>query len=439
MGSPESKSKIEPGIGDIPEKGIFGISPTIDGDLLEVDWVPPKGRGISGRKFFVGLGATGGLLALTGCVPSPILPTETPIVTETTGIPPPPTLKITPTPTEAPTVTPIPEPTKTPTPEPIPTVTVEAVGFGMEDLTPEEQKLVAELEASYRTAVENQGLKEGIIYLTHGDQVGEIGGYFKDKKGFWYLVEREEKKALEQVPRLQGTSIIWDPNEVRFEYQPQGVPNNWFWRPQQRMVYDPVNRINVAQWNPETNSWNMNPELPPTPEPENWVYIEGVEHVKFAEFNQEQLQMLQEAAALVKQYDPERFALFEKEIDWVILADEGTYRDRKIKTLSGMFWVEEPEGAPYFLALLIWGHEFQHRVQEMNGVDFGVVCRDKKLAEEVEIGKDGAYPAEKELLQKIRQGISDKFQEWADDRLKFLDDTINRIIPVQTCFSGGGS
>jgi len=119
------KKEIEPGIGDIPERGIFGIS-QIDRDLLEINWVPPKGRGLTGRKFFVGLGATGGLLALTGCVPLPIPPTETPIATETTGIPPTPTLEITSTPTEVPTATPIPEPTKTPTPEPIPTITPEA-------------------------------------------------------------------------------------------------------------------------------------------------------------------------------------------------------------------------------------------------------------------------------------------------------------------------
>lgn len=423
-----SEREIEPGIGDIPEERIFGIS-AIDRDLLEINWVPPKGRGISGRKFFVGLGATGGLLVLTGCVPSPTPPTETPIATETTGIPPTPTLEITPTPTEVPTATSIPEPTKTPTPEPIPTVTVEAVGFGMEDLTPEEQKLVAELETSYRTATENQRLKEGIIYLTHGDQVGEIGGYFKDKKGFWYLVERE-KKILEEVPKLQGTSIIWNPNEVRFEYQPQGVPNNWLWKPQERMVYDPVNRINVAQWNPETSSWKMNPEPPPTPEPENWTYIEGMEHVKFAEFNQEQLQMLKEATALVKQYDPERFALFEKEIDWVILYSNqySRYQNKKIYMSNNTFPREiilSPQIIIFNLADGIWAHEFQHRLQERVG---GFTTCEEREAD--------ACRAEIELIQKMRSSMSNENQWWIDRKLEELQAMIDGVKPFPTCLSG---
>lgn len=252
------------------------------------------------RKISRGKSITGAALMvmgfLAGCRPSEARE-PTPEVTETTGIPPTPTLEITPTPTEVLTAPSIPEPTKTPTPEPISTVTVEAIGFGMEDLTPEEQKLALDLETSYRTAVENQGLKEGIIYLTHGDQVGEIGGYFKDKKGFWYLVERE-KKVLEQVPKLQGTSIIWDPNEVRFEYQPQGIPHNWLWRPQERMVYDPVNRINVAQWNPETASWIMNPE----PTPEAVTYIEGIPFVGFSE---QDLALIRDALTWGKEVVPE--------------------------------------------------------------------------------------------------------------------------------------
>jgi hypothetical protein len=128
---------IEPGIGDIPEKGIYGISPTIDPDLLEVNSVvPEKEGGVTRRQFIVGASATGGLLALTGCVPSPTPPTEPPIVTETTGIPPSPTLEIkTPTPeitpsptiTREPTVTPEPSPTVQPSPTPTkePTATPE--------------------------------------------------------------------------------------------------------------------------------------------------------------------------------------------------------------------------------------------------------------------------------------------------------------------------
>jgi hypothetical protein len=121
---------IEPGIGDIPEKGIYGISPTIDPDLVEVNSVVPKKEGgVTKRQFIVGAGTAGGLLALTGCVPSPT-PTEAPIVTETTGIPPSPTLEIkTPTPeitpsptvTKEPTATSTEKPTVTPPPEATPT------------------------------------------------------------------------------------------------------------------------------------------------------------------------------------------------------------------------------------------------------------------------------------------------------------------------------
>jgi len=316
-GNPEIKSKVEPGIGDVPKEGIYGISPTIDGDLLEVDWVLPEGRGITRRgvlkNCFVGVGAVGGLLVLIGCTAAEATTVpveETPIVSPS------------PSPTEILTVTPPPEPTptKTPTPEPAPspTVTVEAAGYG--GWTVDEQEKADELRTLYEANTEGAW---GTIYLTHGDEYGEIGAYFdkEDRGSFWLLIERGEEKVLEEVPPLMGTSLAWNPDEVRFEYQPQGLPTNWIWKPRERMVYDPVHNDNVAQWNPETSSWNMNPPEP-TPTPETVTYIEGI---PFAGFSEQDLAYIRDALTWLKEVDPQDFNyLVETNISKVIYSS----RDR---------------------------------------------------------------------------------------------------------------
>lgn len=434
MKNPERKSKIEPGIGDVPGEGIYGISAT-DWDLLEVNWARPEGGGITKGKFLAGLGAVGGLLFLAGCTSAEAtkVPTEkTQVATETTGIPPAP--EITPIPTEipaiptkesTPTKIPTPEPTFTPTPEaptPVPTVTVEAAGYG--GWTVDEQEKANKLRTLYEAKTEGMW---GTIYITHGDEYGEIGAYFdKENRGsFWLLVGREGKEILEKVPPLMGTSLAWNPNEVRFEYQPQGVPNNWIWQPKERMVYDPINGINVAQWNPETSSWDMNP---PEPEPENWTYIEGVEHVKFAGFNQEQLQMLKEAADLVKQYDSERFALFEREIDWVIFHGEQPNLGGRHKiwvssyNFEPMLSLYPREIANLFLAGMIWGHEFEHSIQAMEGRDFTKTCQTtgRKVIE------NEAVKAQVNLLKKLRQGITKENQSRVEPLIAGMESKIDK-------------
>jgi len=178
---------------------------------------------------------------LTRCVPTP---TEIPVVRtpEEAGVTPSPTLEIKPT------------PTKTPTPEiiPSPTVTVEAIGFGMEELTPEkqekEQEMATELEQAYREAAKKGGFEAGTIVLTHGDEEGEVGGYFKDEEGnFWLLVTKEEQKVLKQVPSYQEETPIWNANEMRFE------------------INDEEGKV-IAYWNPEESVWKaIAPESIPTP------------------------------------------------------------------------------------------------------------------------------------------------------------------------------
>lgn len=219
--------KIELGIGDVPEKGIYGISPTIDGDLLEVEWVPPKGRGVSGRKFVVGLGATGGLLFLTGC----ISPTETPVVRtpEEAGLTPSPILEIkTPTPELTPT------PISTPTPtevRPLPTPTIENLGFGLGDLTAKERKILEELaviysqKASYLTETNNWTLDHLKIIQTHGSREGIVGAYlvydedknFTDTKDQRYWQANEEREVVE-VPKHQEEAGTWNREKNRFEW-----------------------------------------------------------------------------------------------------------------------------------------------------------------------------------------------------------------------------
>jgi len=253
------------------------------------------------------------------------------------------------------------------------------------------------------------------------------------------LIERGEEKVLEEVPPLMGTSLAWNPDEVRFEYRPQGLPTNWIWKPRERMVYDPVHNDNVAQWNPEASSWNMNPPPPepaPTPEPGNWTYLEGVEHVKFAEFNQEQLQILKEAADSVKQYDPERFALFEKEIDWVIFSPEEEFDWGAYYSESGIHIVEEGclfrahgHGALSVLELaaLVWGHEFQHHIQHMEGRD-SAGCKENERE---------AFRAAKELIQKMRSAIPQEDQFIVDNIIKYkFDPVIAWRIPYLPCLTG---
>lgn len=217
--------KIELGIGDVPEKGIYGISPTIDGDLLEVEWVPPKGRGVSGRKFVVGLGATGGLLFLTGCVS----PTETPVVRtpEEAGLTPSPTLEIR---------TPTPETIPTPTPtevRPLPTPTIENIGFGLPDLTAKERQKLDELteiysqEASYLTQRNNWSMDHLKIYQTHGSQEGIVGAYlvydedrnFTDTPQDQRYWQANEGGEVVEVPKHQEEAGTWNREKNRFEWE----------------------------------------------------------------------------------------------------------------------------------------------------------------------------------------------------------------------------
>lgn len=204
---------IEPGIGDIPEKGIYGISPTIDPDLLEVNSVfPKKEGGITRHQFIVGASAAGGLLALTGCVPSPT-PTETPIVTETTGIPPSPTLEIktptpevTPSPTLKPTVSPTPEPTvtKEPTVAPKPTPTKEP--------TPAPEPCEVERCECYQNLAlyHNPTEEESFSNLIPGTNKTFI---VKERSNGWMLIEVREP-----------TGATWEAwtNDVSGAYGPVG-------------------------------------------------------------------------------------------------------------------------------------------------------------------------------------------------------------------------
>ena len=175
---------------------------------------------------------------LAGCVPAP---TETPVVrtSEEAGVTPSPFEIRTPTPTEIPT----------PTSEiiPSPTVTVEAVGFGMEELTPEEQDLAIKIEQDYREAAQKQEFEAGIIILTHGDEEGEVGAYFDDLEGrLWLLVTRGEEQVLESTLPYQEEAPVWNPDEMRFEAK------------------DTAGKV-IALWDPETSSWKE--VIPPTPEP----------------------------------------------------------------------------------------------------------------------------------------------------------------------------
>lgn len=207
---------IEPGIGDIPEKGIYGISPTIDPDLLEFSSVVPKKEGgVTRRRFIVGASAAGGLLALTGCVPSPTPPTETPIVTEATGIPLSPTLEIkTPTPEVTPTekITPSPTITKEPTVTPEPSPTVQPSPTQTREPTPAQEPCEVERCECYSELAlyHNPTEEESFSKLIPGTNKTFI---VKERKDGWMLIEVREP-----------TGAVWEAwtNDVSGAYGPVG-------------------------------------------------------------------------------------------------------------------------------------------------------------------------------------------------------------------------
>lgn len=155
-----------------------------------------------------------------------------------------------PSPTSAPTLE-----VPTPTAEivPTPTVNIEMVGFGgVEELTPGERGRAESLLQDYTRTARSQDL-EGTIFLTRGDQEGEIAAYFADEQGsLWSLVRRDGRRVLEEIPDFFDAAAAWNPNEMRFEYSLDlGV---FSFDPQEGLVFAPNGEV-VSRW-AENDWWN---------------------------------------------------------------------------------------------------------------------------------------------------------------------------------------
>lgn len=350
------------------------------------------------------------LLAVTvilpACQGTQERPTPTPSSTPTFTPTPSPTPTFTPTLT--PTATPTPRPTRTPTATP--TLSLERLNFADEELTPEQQEEVADLVELYTSALRREGWSLALAKLVLSrTSEAHISGYIEYPGEWTFWMWSEGKEALFPLPsQLEGYPVAWDIDRGTFVY-----------RDQDGMV------VFVA----DATGGHITRVAPPAlPTPENWVYLPNVERVRFAGFDEEQLQMLKEAANWVKQYDPERFAQFEKEINWVGFepeSDGGYYPGAQAIYVGNRFFRDQSRGlALLVLARMVWGHEFQHHITHMEGRDARLSCRELEIE---------AFMAEKELVQAVRAAIPQEDQYMVDFVIEGLDDYITWRIPHAGC------
>lgn len=241
---------IKPGLGDIPEKGIYGPvpgeAPELESDHEVKVLDPSKRRFLRHLGVFTGVGL--GLTFLEACAPVQ----ETPaIVTPTTGLPERPTI----TPTLVPTL----EAEPLPTEEAVQNITeINITGFGMEELTSDQQEYLDSLEANFigkiierveRGDWKLEEIKEFTINETAGHKGEELvlGAYLvvvpqEGEETYWGF--SEELKDLIQAPKYQEVSPVWNPDEARFE------------------VTDSEGEV-VAYWNSEASSWVERPATIP--------------------------------------------------------------------------------------------------------------------------------------------------------------------------------
>jgi len=278
-------------------------------------------------------------------------------------------------------------------------------------LNPEERAEVKNLVQFYEEAVRRIEFDLASVKL--------VVSRTRDRSFSGYIVWRtrvmiwiEEVGDLVSLPVFQGHSPEWDADLGTFVYH----------TPEGEKIFETKTGALVSPEVYDVLSGH-----------EQGVQIPGIQHVRFAGFSQEHLKVFSEAGDLVRRYAPERFEALVQNMDWIIFCPGPCACSIAYSTVVTCGWPlpfrlplkEQPsEITVLMVAAVLWGHELEHRLQELDGrMPEGPRPLDVCLELETE-----AFAAQRALILRLRPAISEENQgvvDWEIDRLGgIVDGTI---------------